>query len=81
MTRPQRLWWTHSAADLSLVLNELFESDTGVFGQFADSVDLDRIGVYGHSTGGGAAVKTCLARHPMQGGAGYGRLGGATGRG
>ena len=49
------------AGDISLVLDELFEADAGVFSELASAVDLDRIGVYGHSTGGGAAVKTCLA--------------------
>ena len=48
------------AADLGMVLDELFAANTGAFEFVADSVDLDRVGIYGHSTGGGAAVKTCL---------------------
>jgi pimeloyl-ACP methyl ester carboxylesterase len=44
------------AADLRFVLDELAELDVaGLEGR----LDLDRIGIFGHSTGGGAAVAAC----------------------
>lgn len=48
------------AADLVTILNELDEGDGGAFAEIVDGADLNLIGIYGHSTGGGAAVKTCL---------------------
>jgi dienelactone hydrolase len=48
------------AADIVTVLNALELDDGGPFGAIAASADLTRIGVYGHSTGGGAAIKVCL---------------------
>ena len=48
------------ADDIVSVLNALDEGVDGPFGALAGSADLTRIGVYGHSTGGGAAVKVCL---------------------
>ena len=48
------------AADIVTVLNTLELGEAGVFGAVASSADLTRIGVYGHSTGGGAAIKVCL---------------------
>jgi predicted dienelactone hydrolase len=47
------------AGDLSFVLNQLEDSksETGAF--FNPHVDFSRIGVYGHSTGGGAAIQFC----------------------
>lgn len=48
------------AADLGTILAELSEGDSGSFAPIADGVDLNRIGIYGHSTGGGAAIKVCL---------------------
>jgi predicted dienelactone hydrolase len=48
------------ADDIVSVLDALDEGDQGPFGVLAASADLTRIGVYGHSTGGGAAVKVCL---------------------
>lgn len=46
--------------DLISVLDALEEGRTGPFGPLAESADLTRIGAYGHSTGGGAAVRFCL---------------------
>ena len=48
------------AQDIILVLDELDLGPEGAFGTMASSIDLTRIGVYGHSTGGGAAVSACL---------------------
>lgn len=48
------------SGDLVTILNELDEGDGGSFAAITDSADLNRIGVYGHSAGGGAAIKTCL---------------------
>ncbi len=48
------------AGDLVTILNELDEGPNGRFAYITDNADLSRIGVYGHSTGGGAAVKVCL---------------------
>lgn len=48
------------AADIVSILNELDEGASGRFASIIESADLTRIGVYGHSTGGGAAVKVCL---------------------
>lgn len=45
------------AADLGLVLDALAD---GRLDGLANVGDLDTIGVYGHSTGGGAAVRFCL---------------------
>ncbi|MEX1038551.1 MAG: hypothetical protein WDZ96_06830 [Acidimicrobiia bacterium] len=48
------------ANDLVSVLDALDEAEAGPFGPIADSIDLTRIGLYGHSAGGGAAVSVCL---------------------
>lgn len=48
------------AQDLVTVLDALEQGETGPFGDVAAAADLNRIGVYGHSTGGGAAIKVCL---------------------
>lgn len=48
------------AEDLISILNALEVGVGGAFGDLAESMDLTRIGLYGHSTGGGAAVKVCL---------------------
>lgn len=48
------------AGDLVTILDALDEGDGGPFGDVAGSADLNRIGVYGHGTGGGAAIKVCL---------------------
>lgn len=46
--------------DLVTILDNLDLGSGGPFGAIADSTDLERIGVFGHSTGGGAAVRLCL---------------------
>lgn len=46
--------------DLILILNELGAGDEGAFGDLSAIADLEQIGMYGHSTGGGAAAWTCL---------------------
>lgn len=48
------------AGDVVSILDELDKGVQGAFAAIADSADLTRIGVYGHSTGGGAAIKVCL---------------------
>ena len=48
------------ADDIVTVLNALEEGEEGGFGTIAESADMTRIGVYGHSTGGGAAVQVCI---------------------
>jgi len=47
-------------ADLVTILNALDQGELGPFGELAASADVTRIGIYGHSTGGGAAVEVCL---------------------
>jgi pimeloyl-ACP methyl ester carboxylesterase len=46
--------------DLILVLDQLEVGDEGAFGALAAHADVEHVGVFGHSTGGGAAVRTCL---------------------
>ena len=48
------------AADLVTVLNVLDQGELGPLGALAASADVSRIGIYGHSIGGGAAVEVCL---------------------
>jgi predicted dienelactone hydrolase len=48
------------AADLAVILDRMEEGPAGTFGTIAEHVDLDHIGVFGHSTGGGAAARLCL---------------------
>lgn len=48
------------AADLVSVLDVLHAESGGAFGDIIEHVDLNRLGIYGHTEGGGAAVKTCL---------------------
>lgn len=47
------------AEDMAYVLDQLEgqENEAGEF--FNQSIDLDKVGVYGHSTGGGAAIQFC----------------------
>lgn len=46
------------AQDMAFVLDQLSaSSEAGNF--FSQSIDLDKVGVYGHSTGGGAAIQFC----------------------
>ena len=46
--------------DLATVIDALEEGAGGPFGPIASSADVTRLGVYGHTTGGGAAVSFCL---------------------
>ena len=46
--------------DLRMVIAGLEEGVGGPFGSLAYIADLGRLGIYGHSLGGGAAVRTCL---------------------
>lgn len=48
------------AADLMTILDGLEAGATGPFAEVVQNADLNRIGIYGHSTGGGAAIKVCL---------------------
>jgi hypothetical protein len=48
------------AGDLVTILDELTDEDSGAFADVVEGADLNRIGIYGHSIGGGAAVKVCL---------------------
>jgi hypothetical protein len=49
------------ADDLIGILDALAVGESGVFGEIANHIDLGLVGVYGHSTGGGAAVQFCLS--------------------
>lgn len=46
--------------DLRMVIGSLEEGEEGPFGSLGAIADLNRVGIYGHSLGGGAAVRTCL---------------------
>lgn len=48
------------AADIVSILNELDSGSEGAFAEIVDGADLNLVGIFGHSTGGGAAVKVCL---------------------
>lgn len=48
------------AEDLLTLVDSLETGEEGPFGAIADSADLTRLGVYGHSAGGGAALAFCL---------------------
>lgn len=48
------------AGDIVTVLDELDRGDFGRFAGIIESADTTRVGVFGHSTGGGAAVRVCL---------------------
>ncbi|MDX1448545.1 MAG: dienelactone hydrolase family protein [Acidimicrobiia bacterium] len=48
------------AEDIVSILDALERGISGPFARLAPEPDLDRIGVYGHSTGGGAAVRVCI---------------------
>ncbi len=55
----EQLVEVHSA-DLVAIIDELERGASGRFARVARIVDASRIGIYGHSTGGGAAVRACL---------------------
>lgn len=48
------------AGDIYTILDELDEGASGEFAPIVGSADMSRVGVYGHSAGGGAAVTVCL---------------------
>lgn len=48
------------ARDIVAILDALDQGDSGPFAYVTPSADLTRVGVYGHSAGGGAAVEVCL---------------------
>jgi dienelactone hydrolase len=52
---------TTFAEDLVMILDGLDAGESGPFRSIIQGADLNRIGIYGHSIGGGAAIKTCLA--------------------
>ncbi|MBC7878192.1 MAG: acetylxylan esterase [Anaerolineales bacterium] len=47
------------AGDMSFVLNQFQDWDEDADSFFFQKLDMERIGVYGHSTGGGAAIQFC----------------------
>jgi predicted dienelactone hydrolase len=47
------------AGDMSFVLDEINDPNTEAGKFFNSKLDFSRIGVYGHSTGGGAAIQFC----------------------
>ncbi|MFN8414614.1 MAG: hypothetical protein U0Z26_19710 [Anaerolineales bacterium] len=47
------------AGDISFVLDQLSVWDKEAGNSFEGKLDMERIGVYGHSTGGGAAIQFC----------------------
>jgi dienelactone hydrolase len=49
------------ADDLVGIIDALSEGAGGPFGELASHADTGRIGIYGHSTGGGAAIRVCLS--------------------
>ncbi len=48
------------ADDLILILDQLELGSEGALAAVAGTADLERIGLFGHSTGGGAAARVCL---------------------
>lgn len=48
------------AGDLVTVMAALEEGADGPFGAIVAAADLNRLGIYGHGAGGGAAIKVCL---------------------
>lgn len=48
------------AGDITAIVDALAEGVDGPFGEVAAHADVGTLGVYGHSTGGGAAVRFCL---------------------
>jgi len=47
------------AGDMAQALDSLTPRNSDIRSPFYEKLDLDRIGVYGHSTGGGAAIQFC----------------------
>jgi len=47
------------AGDISFTLNQLSDWENDSQNPFYQQLDLNRVGIYGHSTGGGAAIQFC----------------------
>lgn len=47
------------AGDMSFLLDQFERPESAAGSIFGDTLDLKRVGVYGHSTGGGAAIQFC----------------------
>jgi hypothetical protein len=47
------------AGDIAVVLDSLASRNSSVKSPFGGKLDLSRVGAYGHSTGGGAAIQFC----------------------
>lgn len=47
------------AGDMSFVLNQLSDWNNEADNSYFQTLDMERVGVYGHSTGGGAAIQFC----------------------
>lgn len=58
-TKAARLLVDQWSDDISFALDYLAEQNGEVSNAFGGKLDLNRIGVYGHSTGGGAAIQFC----------------------
>jgi hypothetical protein len=54
------------ADDLAGILDAIAQGDSGALGAIARHIDLGLVGVYGHSTGGGAAIQFCLSDERCQ---------------
>ncbi|HKY48426.1 MAG TPA: hypothetical protein VJQ79_10640, partial [Acidimicrobiia bacterium] len=54
------------ADDLVGILDAVAAGESGAFGEIASHIDLGLVGVYGHSTGGGAVVRFCLSDERCQ---------------
>lgn len=48
------------AGDIVTILDALDRGEAGPFQPVSASADLDRVGIYGHSAGGGAALMVCI---------------------
>ena len=48
------------ADDLIMIIDQLEAGESGAFGELSVHADLENIGIFGHSTGGGAAARACL---------------------
>lgn len=58
-TNAARLLVNQWAGDLSYALDFLTEQNADASSPFHNALDLSRVGVYGHSTGGGATIQFC----------------------
>ena len=58
-TEAARLLVDQWAGDMSFALNFMAAQNTDAASLFHNALDLSRVGVFGHSTGGGAAIQFC----------------------